>query len=61
MRAKRNHISAPVVVMKDRAVIRSSFRHSMGPPLAHADTVAIALTPDEQLVAHAEWLTALRR
>ena len=46
---ERNHLSAPVVVAQDRAEIGPLLRQAMGPPLAHAHAMAVALTLHQQL------------
>ena len=48
---ERHHFSAPVVVAQDRAEIGPPLRQAMGPPLAHAHAVAVALTLHQQLQA----------
>ena len=49
IRLERNHLNAPVVVAQDRAEIGPLFRQAMGPPLTHADAMAIALAAHQQL------------
>ena len=55
IRLEWHHFSAPVVVAKDRAEIGALFRQPMGPPLAHAHTMAVALPLHQQLKA-LNWL-----
>ena len=51
IRLERNHLNAPVVVAQDRAEIGPLLRQAMGPPLAHAHAMAVALTLHQQLEA----------
>ena len=51
IRLERNHLNAPVVVAQDRPEIGPLLRQAMGPPLAHAHAMAVALTLHQQLKA----------
>ena len=44
-----HHIRPAVVVAKDASEVSTPLGQAMGPPLTHADAMAIALTAHQQL------------
>ena len=49
MRLVGHHLSPPVVMAEDRAEISALPGQAVGPPLAHAHAMAMALTRHQQL------------
>ena len=51
----RHHIRTLVVMAKDGAEVRTSLSQTMGTPLAHTNSMAIALAADQQLQSTRGW------